>query len=173
MYPLGAIVEQILQGVQQLYGADSYFYSTAEMYQELCFCPTNDGLNDYQIYHQPSHSFATPRQQLLQASDQVQGDYLLLNYCGHMPEIKLTAYPDLAALEHAITSSGGVFNSFTSMLVPIVHGRFRAFKVRYQRNLNAPEKIFSANDFYQDRVAIEVTDALFTDSLRQVLWPAQ
>lgn len=167
MYLLSKVVQQIIEGAAQLY--DENYYDAEFMYQKLCFCPRNDQLNDYSTYHQSSQSFTTSRQQILTGNEQVAGDFLLLDYCGHMPELRLVAFTSRQQLEDSILNEGGIFNSFTTMLIPIIFGQFQPYRVAYQAQAE-PEQQFLPNDFYQQRVAIEITDEKFATSQRTVIW---
>ncbi|MFT0211337.1 hypothetical protein VQ643_01820 [Pseudomonas sp. F1_0610] len=167
MYLLSDVTQQIISGVMALY--DDHDYDLAFIYKTLCFCMVNDALNDYSTYHEPSCTFITPRNQLLTGNESVLGDFLLLDYCGHIPEIQLRSFASLTELETSILGSGGIFNSFTTMQIPIIYGKFQPYQVTYRLG-STPEQVFQPKDFYQQKVTIEITDDDFPNSERKLLW---
>lgn len=168
MYSLDQLLQQITLGATQLYHQDAWDETDA-LFEQLCFCPVNDHLNDYSTYHAPSHSFTSPRNHILTGQELITGDFLLLDYCGHLPEFRLSALASLAQLEQQILSSSGIFNPFTTMQIPLIAGQFQSYSIAYQV-ANEPKQVYTPNDFYQQHVKIGLSDTEFAHSTRQLIW---
>ncbi len=65
----------------------------------------------------------------LEGSEPVYGNYLTLRYLGHDPAVVLTDHDDLPSLEAEICSGSGYLNPFSTLMVAIVEGRVRPFRI--------------------------------------------
>lgn len=75
----------------------------------------------------PIHDRAVP----LTGAELVHGDFLVLNYCGHSPFLRLSTYTSLQHLEAAILDLDGITNQFTTYLLAFRGGKLAPYDVYY------------------------------------------
>ena len=98
----------------------------------------------------PLHGFRK-RKSPLKGSEPVYGSYLTLDYIGHDPAMVLVDFDDLPSLEEHICSGAGYLNHFTTLMVAIVHGRVRPFRIFYDGDGSQPV-LFRKKDQYRPKI---------------------
>lgn len=76
-------------------------------------------------------SYFRDREIPLTGNEIVFGDYLLFDYVGHNEEMYLRQYDHLEDLEKDIIGRGGITNSFTTYLIPIIMGEIKKYNIYF------------------------------------------
>jgi hypothetical protein len=64
----------------------------------------------------------------LTGEEEVYGDYLLYDCCGHDGTELIFCHDSLEELEKQMLGGAGIFNPFTTTMIAIVHGRVKHYK---------------------------------------------
>ena len=70
-----------------------------------------------------------PRETPLTGDEIIRGDYILYDVVGHNGDEFINSYETFDELERNILGGAGVFNMFTTVIVAIVHGKVKRYKV--------------------------------------------
>ena len=84
-----------------------------------------------QLNRDPKVPYARPREQPLTGSEEIHGDYLLLDFCGHNPSMLLFDFPRIEDLEAAILGGAGITNIFTTYQLAFLEGKLTPYAVYY------------------------------------------
>ncbi len=101
---------------------------------------------DPEVFHE------RPRETAFTGDEAVRGDYLLLDFCGHNPSMRLFDFPNLQDLEAAILGGGGITNIFTTCQLAFLGGRLTPYDVFYESGSGERVK-FNKRDQYQEGTA--------------------
>lgn len=72
--------------------------------------------------------------------------YLIFDYIGHLPEVRLTSFENLPDLEAHIIGDSGIFNGFSTIVIAIIDGLVKPYKIGY---VNSETKLKGILDLNQ------------------------
>jgi hypothetical protein len=136
-YDLRQIFEQIINISQNI-----ETFAVEELWEWTKFDGTNEYLNETLNIHEYSGVPIGCRDSLLN-NQLIEGDYLLFDYIGHLPEFAIRQFKDFEIMIKKIIGGGGILNSFTTLQIPIINGQCRdiSFALKYKNEKTFENKL--------------------------------
>ncbi len=129
-------------------------FSSEELLEWTLFDRGNEYLNESLVMHKWSGVPIDGRSVGLDKCLEIEGDYLLLDYIGHQPSIHLRRFESTIDLANQMISSGGIFNVFTTIQIPIIMGQIPDMKALVK--------------FKEDDPDTEKSERIFTDEIQRI-----
>ncbi|WP_299435650.1 hypothetical protein [uncultured Aquimarina sp.] len=140
-------------------------FSVKELWKWVVFDSENIELNDSLTIHEPSGIAIKGRESALDKTICIQGEYFLFDFIGHAPSYRLITAESPQDIVNLVLSDSGIFNSFTTLQMPIIKGEICSLKevieLIHQNELE--EEIYFQeliNDF-QQIIPTEITNNTF------------
>ncbi|WP_299247425.1 hypothetical protein [uncultured Aquimarina sp.] len=118
-YNLATIFEKIAKA--SMHDEDCSF-TMNELWKWVVFDSENRELNDSLTIHEPSGIAIKGRETALDKTSSIEGEYFLFDFIGHAPSYRLITAENPQDIVNVVLSKSGIFNSFTTMQIPIVKG---------------------------------------------------
>lgn len=82
----------------------------------------------------------------LTGMEQIYGEYLLFDYCGHNGDMFLDEYESLEEVEAHIVGEAGITNAFTTYLVAIINGKIKPYQIYYRDEQTRGLRLFNKDE---------------------------
>ena len=97
-------------------------FTVEELWKWTKFDRRNECLNNSLGIHKYSGVPVEGRKELLK-DQRINGNYLLFDFIGHLPEFDIKQYNNFEELIENIIGENGILNPFTTIQIPIINGR--------------------------------------------------
>ena len=146
---------------------EEYSFTANELWEWMVFEGADSYLNNSLEIHLPSGIPIKERNCDLDKSTEFEGEFLLFNFIEHCPSYRLIKLEKAQDIANLMLSASGIFNSFTTVQIPIVKGEIfypkKLLEMNFYPNKNDWELI---NDF-QKILNTEISFGNFSDSLNR------
>jgi len=137
-YNLRELFEEIINISQ-----DVETFTVEELWEWTKFDGINEHLNKTLNIHEYSGVPINGREELLNNTQTIVGNYLLFDDIGHLPELAIREYNSFEDLLGKIIGKSGIMNSFTTLQVPILKGKCKdiLFALKYKNETSFENKL--------------------------------
>lgn len=142
-------------------------FSIKELWEWTVFDNVNCYLNKSLEIHLPSGIAVKERKIKLEKIIEIEGDYLLFDFIGHCPSYKLIRLEKIQDLANLMLSHSGIFNSFTTIQIPIIKGGIYYSKELRKMNFYPNKSERELIDDFQKVLNTEINDSTFSNCLKQ------